>query len=104
MSNEIIKPPTTSDSSLAPELDYIGKKIKVKFTGSCLKQHKITFNHITILNIYIVYEISVSNRGYDDYPTLKNCLFGAVKLTKNADIHKYKYSGYAIGFDRNGTF
>ena len=30
--------------------------------------------------------------------------FGAVKLTKNADFDKYKYSGYGIGFDRRGTF
>ena len=26
------------------------------------------------------------------------CLFGSVKLTKNTDINKYKYSGYGIGF------
>ena len=25
-------------------------------------------------------------------------------LTKNADIDKYKYSGYGIGFNREGTF
>ena len=31
--------------------------------------------------------------------TLKYCLFGAVKLTKNADPDKYSYSGYHIGFD-----
>ena len=30
----------------------------------------------------------------------KIVLFGAVSLTKNADIDKYKYSGYGIGFDR----
>ena len=29
-------------------------------------------------------------------PTLVNCLFGAVSLTKNADIDKYKYSDYGI--------
>ena len=38
------------------------------------------------------------------YPTLENCLFGAVSLTKNADIDQYKYSGYGIGFDRKGEF
>ena len=27
-------------------------------------------------------------------------MFGAVKLTKTADIDKYQYSGYSIGFDR----
>ena len=37
-------------------------------------------------------------------PTLKNFLFGAVALTKNADIDKYKYSGYGIGFDRRSSF
>ena len=37
-------------------------------------------------------------------PTLKNSLFGAVTLTKNADIDKYRYSGYGIGFDRRGSF
>ena len=35
---------------------------------------------------------------------LVNCLFGAVSLTKNADIDKYKYSGYGIGFDRGGNY
>ena len=28
----------------------------------------------------------------------------AVKLVKNAHIDKYKYSGYATGFDRHETF
>ena len=37
-------------------------------------------------------------------PTLKNCLFDAVTLTKNADVDKYKYSGYGIGFDRRSSF
>ena len=31
-------------------------------------------------------------------------MFGAVKLTKNADIDKYKYSGYGIGFDGTGFY
>ena len=36
--------------------------------------------------------------------TLKNCLFGAVTLTKNADIGKHGYSGYGTGFDRRSYF
>ena len=40
----------------------------------------------------------------DSDPTLKNCLFGAVTLTKNADIKKYRHSGYGIGFDRRTSF
>ena len=31
-------------------------------------------------------------------------MFRAVSLTKNANIDKYKYSGYGIGFDRHGEF
>ena len=37
-------------------------------------------------------------------PTFKNCLFGTVTLTKNADIDKYGYSSNAIRFDRKGSF
>ena len=35
----------------------------------------------------------------DSYPKLANALFGAVKVTKNADIDKYRYFGDGIGFD-----
>ena len=52
---------------------------------------------------HIVYELGASSCHNND-PTLKNCLFGAVTLTKNADIYKYGYSGYGIGFDRRSSF
>ena len=103
LSAESIKPPTTSDNSLTPVLNYYGTKTRVKFTGSCLKQPKISYTHGTIVNIYIVYELGASGSNDND-PTLKNCLFGAVTLTKNTDIDKYKYSGYGIGFDRRSSF
>ena len=53
------------------------------------------------MNIYIVYEIN-KNFNISDYTTLKNCLFGAVSLAKNADTDKYKYSGFGTGSDRHG--
>ena len=56
-----------------------------------------------MVNIYIVYELRTSSSNIND-PTLKNCLFVAVTLTKNADIDKYRYSGYGIGFDRRSSF
>ena len=31
-------------------------------------------------------------------------MLGAVKVTKNADVNKYKYFGYGIEFDRKGAF
>ena len=56
----------------------------LEFRGSCLKQDKSTFNNGKIVNIYIVYEI---DKIYTkSHPTLVNCLFGTVSITKNADI------------------
>ena len=57
MFNQSIKAPTTSNKMLNPSLDYIANKIRVKFSGDCLQQERLTFNHGKIGNIYIVYEI-----------------------------------------------
>ena len=102
ISNESIKPPITSNNSLNPRLSYNDTKIKVQFTGSCLKQPKFTFTHKKVVNVYIVYELGASS-SHDSDPTIKNCLFGAVTLTKNTDIEKYKYFGYGIGLDRRSS-
>ena len=102
--NETITPYTTSDNSLTPLTDYYGSKIRVKFNKVCLKQpNKITYDYGSRVNIYIFYELGASGSNNSD-PTLKNCLFGAVTLTKNAEIEKYQYSGYGIGFDRRSSF
>ena len=103
MSDENITAPTTSDFKLNAELSCFGTKTRPEFNGCCLKQHKITYDHGKVVNIYIVYEIS-RNINISGYPTLKSCLCGAVSLTKNADIDKYKYSGYGFGFYRHGSF
>ena len=87
LSAESIKQPTTSDNSLTPVSNYYDTKIRGKFTGSCLKRPKISYNHGKVINIYIVYELGASSSHIND-PTSKNCLFGAVTLTKNADIDK----------------
>ena len=103
LSAESVKPPTTSDNILTPVVNYYGTKTRVKFTGSCLKQPKISYTHGKIVNIYIAYELGGSSSQNDD-PTQKHCLFGADTWTKNADIDKYGYSGYGIGFDRKSGF
>ena len=103
LSAESIKATTTSGNSLNPELSYYEYRIRLKFTGSCLKQSKITYTHEKAVSIDIVYELGASSSHIDD-PVLKNCLFGAVTLTKNTDIDKYMYSGYGIGFDRKRSF
>ena len=93
MSDEKVNSIKTPNHSITPNLDYYGTKTRVEFNGSCLKQDSVTFNRGKVVNIYIVCEISKSI-NISDYPTLENWLFGAVSLTKNADINKYKYSGY----------
>ena len=103
LSAETIKPPATSDNSLTPALSYYSTKTRVKFVGSFLKQRNISYTHGKVVNIYIAYELGASSSHNND-PTLRKCLFGAVTLNKNADIDKYEYSGYGIGFDRRSCF
>ena len=55
LSAESIKPLTASNNSLTLELRYYGTKTRVKFTGSCLKQSKLSYTHGKVVNIYIVY-------------------------------------------------
>ena len=51
----------------------------------------MSFLHEKVVNLYISYR-------------LDNCLFGAVKLTKNTDPDKCKCSGYGIGFNSRSVF
>ena len=98
MSDEVIKSPTINNN-LAPKLEYIDKNMFVKFNGSCLiKQNKFTFNK-KILHIYIVCDLDSNLNNFD--PILEKCV---IKITKNSDIDKYKYSGYGLGFDSKGVF
>ena len=107
MSNESIKPPTTSDNSLTPILNYYGTKIKVSFDRTCLRHDKVTFNHRKMVNIYIAYKIiryANINGNRNSNLTVQHAFFGAVSLTKNADVNKYKYSGYGIALGRTSSF
>ena len=92
LSNASIKPISTSDNSFNPTLSYYGTKIRATFTGGYLKQPKSSYTHGKVVNICIGYELGASS-SKDSDPKLKNCLFGAFTLTKNADIDKYQYSG-----------
>ena len=59
--------------------------------------------HRIIVNIYVSYKKTDSSSNTNG-STLKVSFFGAVKLTKTSDIDKYQYSGYGIGFGREGSF
>ena len=66
ISNESIKPPTTSNYGLNLKLSYYGTKTRIQFIKSCLKQPNLTFNHKKVVNIYIVYEIRASSSHTSD--------------------------------------
>ena len=55
LSDERINSITTSNYSITPFLDFYGTKTRVEFSGSCLKEGSVTFNHKKVVNIYIVY-------------------------------------------------
>ena len=66
LSNKSIKPSTTSDNCLTPELNYYDTKIRVKLTRSCLKQSDHIFTHKKVVSIYIVYELAASSSHDSD--------------------------------------
>ena len=101
MSKESIKNPPTSDSSFAPNLINYRPLPDPKFGGKCLRQSGISV-HKNVVNLYISYRLDL--RGLNTDFTLGNCLLGAVKLTKNADPNKYRYSGYGIRFDARSQY
>ena len=95
MSDERLNSNTASNYKITSKLSYYGTKIRVNFNGSCLKEDKVAHNHRKIVNIYIVYEIS-KNDSISNYPTLENCLFGVVSLTKNPDLISTNILGMAL--------
>ena len=95
MSDEKINSVNASNYNITPEVSYYDSKTIEKFKGSCLKQYKVTHNHGTIVNIYIVYEIR-KNYNISSHPPFS--------LTKHVHIDQYKYSGHGIGFDRKVRF
>ena len=90
-SGETITLYVTSDNSFNPLIDHCGNKIRVKFSGKCLKQsNKLTYSYGAKVNIYIVYEPGPSGSNDSD-PTLKiiylvRLLWLKTQILKNMDI------------------
>ena len=60
-------------------------KLRVEFNRSYLKQDKVTFTpRNVVLNLFFVYELDPRSHDLGHDFTLKDCLFGLVKLTKMA--------------------
>ena len=80
-------------------------RICVYLSGNHFQQNKANIpNNNYAINIYCVYKLNPISSSRDDTFTVKNALYGAMQITKNADNSKYKYKGYGICFDEGGTF
>ena len=89
MSNEKFTPHFTSNNSLSPKLVWMNNsRIKLEFKGSCLKQDKAPFIPNNVVNLYTAYELNTWSQDLNAEFTVKDCLFGAAKLTKNANPNK----------------
>ena len=93
---EIISTTTSTDKSATKKI-FDNARIKIEFNGDLLRQNQVTYSHGLVVNIYVFYETTPDIKTSNII--LENCLFGAIKPTKNSDADKYKYSQYGIGFD-----
>ena len=91
MSDEYIENITKSDSNFAPTFVDHHLLSDRNFNGHCLINNNISIPE-KVMNLYISYTISPWLRNLNTDFTLNNCIFGSVKLNKNADPGKYKYS------------
>ena len=85
----------------------IDKEVYVLLQGNYFQQNNniiIPNNNKNVVNIYVVYKLDpMSSTRNTDY-TIQNALFGAMKITKNADYSKNNYTGYGLCFDEGGEF
>ena len=97
MLEENIENITNSESNFAPPFVNHHLLPAINVNRDCL------INNISVpkksnKSIYFLH-IKFMVKKFKQKISLNNCLFGSVKLTKNADLDKYKYSCYSIGFD-----
>ena len=80
-------------------------RIDVYLSGNHFEQNKVIIpNNNNVINMYCIYEVQPVTASRDDTFTIRNALFRAMEIIKNADTSKYAYKGYGICFDEGGTF
>ena len=95
--------PVNNSHNNSPTLLNKNNRLGVTFNGNYMKQNELGYAHGKIINLYIVYELKNRRIDSPDF-TVQNGLFGAVKITKNANTSHYKYEGYGICFDGESSF
>ena len=90
---------TASNNNLASASSYINFKSWVKFDGTFTKQEKVTSyesKNKNMVNVHIFNEINLWSTAEGAAFASRKSLLGAVKLIKNVDPVKYKYSDYSF--------
>ena len=103
MSEENIENITKSDNNFAPAFVDHYLLPDINFNGHCLMKYNISI-HKKVINLYISYVLNPQSRNLNTDFTLGNFLFRSLKLTKNADLDRCKYSGYGTRFDSCSEF
>ena len=87
------------------------ERLYVYLQGNHFQQNNVltsTNDHVVnknVVNIYIVFKLDPTASSRDKSFTIKNALFGAMQITKNAtDNSKNNYKGYGICFDERSEF
>ena len=94
---------TDANNDRAPIINY-NNEIELSFRTNKVLKQSIGDDHKKIVNIYMVYKIDPNYTTHTSFP-LKDCLFGAINVTPNTDISKYKYSGgYGFAFKKTNLF
>ena len=73
----------------------------LEFNNSVFNSSSLYSNFILIL--CTVYELNNWSRNPTNNFSPKNCLFGTVKSTRNADKSKFVFNGAGITFDGKNT-
>ena len=88
-----------------PNLKNDGR-MHVYLSGNLFQQNKVIIpNNNNAINTYCVYKLDPIASSRDNTFTIKNALFGAMQITKNAtDNSKKNYKGYDICLDERSEF
>ena len=103
MSEESIENIAKSGSNFAPTFVDHHSLSDINLNGHCLTKNNISIPK-KVINLNISYTLGPQLRTFNTEFSLSNCLFRSVKLTKNTDLDKYKYTGYGIGFYSRGEY
>ena len=79
-------------------------KLLISVQRKLLKIKKATYTLPSRIINFIVYKLDMWSRDLNSDFTLKDYLYGGVKLAKNTDPDKYVCSGCGIGFDLRSEF